>query len=504
VSGPRAVAIGLTAVVCLAVLIAVIYKRDSPPTPAPAQSHEPLSGAIKENPSDGQPYVWVPPGNFRMGCSPGDGGCAGYDEDPAHRVTITKGFWLGKTPVTQAAYRRVTGKSPSTFEGANLPVETIEWNEADSYCRAIGGRLPTEAEWEYAARAGTTTERYGNIDDIAWYRDNSEKTTHEVGKKQPNAFGLYDMLGNVWQWTADWYGVYLPQDAIDPQGPANGKHRSLRGGAFEGDDRGLRVSMRAVLGAPEHSDDTTGFRCVAESPAPSPPAPVPPPPFAPGPVRVETNARDGQTYVQISAGSFQMGCSPGDRMCSDDEKPAHTVTIGQSFWLGQTPVTQTAYQRVTGQNPSKFQGASLPVETVNWGEADAYCRAIGGRLPTEAEWEYAARAGTTAERYGNLDEIAWYRDNSDGKTHEVRQKQPNAAGLYDMLGNVSQWTADWYGPDIYTAATVSAPPGPATGSDRTMRGGAWWAYNHVVRASARSRAGPEFRSENTGFRCVGP
>jgi hypothetical protein len=183
-------------------------------------------------------------------------------------------LWLGKTPVTQAAYQRVTGQKPSNFDGANLPVEMIAWKEADAYCRAIGGRLPTEAEWEYAARAGTTAEYYGNIDDIAWYRANSGKTTHEVGQKQPNAFGLYDMIGNVWQWTADWYGIYHPEDAIDPQGPATGEHRSLRGGAFDGDDRDLRVSMRTVLGAPENPDETIGFRCVAESPAPPPEAVV--------------------------------------------------------------------------------------------------------------------------------------------------------------------------------------------------------------------------------------
>ena len=166
-------------------------------------------GTKKVNSKDGLTYVWIPPGKFQMGCSPGDAEC--FDnERPAHEVTITKGFWLGQTSVTQQAYRRVTGKNPANHKGANLPVEEVDWNEAQAYCKAIGGRLPTEAEWEYAARAGSTGVRYGNLDEIAWYDENSGNQSHEVGQKAPNAFGLYDMLGNTWQWVADWNGPYQP------------------------------------------------------------------------------------------------------------------------------------------------------------------------------------------------------------------------------------------------------------------------------------------------------
>ena len=110
---------------------------------------------------------------------------------------------MGQTPVTQEAYQRVIGSNPGNFTGARLPVGQVTWDQSKSYCEAVGMRLPTEAEWEYAARAGSPAARYGNLDEIAWYTGNSGSKTHEVGQKKPNDFGLYDMLGNVWQWTAD-------------------------------------------------------------------------------------------------------------------------------------------------------------------------------------------------------------------------------------------------------------------------------------------------------------
>jgi formylglycine-generating enzyme required for sulfatase activity len=112
-------------------------------------------------------------------------------------VTISRGFWIGQTPVTQEAWKRVMGNNPSSFKGSKLPVENISWDDAKRYGEAVGMRLLTEAEWEYAARAGSTASRYGPLDEIAWYDRNSEKKTHEVGGKQPNDWGLFDMLGNV-------------------------------------------------------------------------------------------------------------------------------------------------------------------------------------------------------------------------------------------------------------------------------------------------------------------
>ena len=180
----------------------------------------------------------------------------------------------------------------------------------------------------------------------------------------------------------------------------------------------------------------------------------------------KTNPKDGLTYVWIQPGTFTMGCSVGDKECWDSERPAHRVTISKGFWIGDSPVTQAAYKRVTGGDPSNFKGQDLPVEKVNWMEARDYCQNVG--LPTDAEWEYAARAGTTSARYGELKRIAWYEKNSDGNTHEVKQKKPNAWGLYDMLGNVRQWTGDWSG-GAYTPGSQQDPEGAQEGQLLSLR-----------------------------------
>jgi formylglycine-generating enzyme required for sulfatase activity len=200
-------------------------------------------GEPKINPQDGLTYVWIPPGTFQMGCSAGDDGCLD-DEKPAHEVTISKGFWLGQTEVTQEAFQKVVSKNPSRLKGAKLPVNFVAWGEARSYCVSVGMRLPTEAEWEYAARAGSPGSRYGEPDQIAWFARNAGNQTHDVAGKKANAWGLYDMLGNVWEWVFDWFAPYAEGAVTDPRGPATGQFHVRRGGAL-GSLAGLvRVSVR--------------------------------------------------------------------------------------------------------------------------------------------------------------------------------------------------------------------------------------------------------------------
>ena len=219
--------------------------------------------------------------------------------------------------------------------------------------------------------------------------------------------------------------------------------------------------------------------------------------------QVKPNPKDGLRYVYIEPGEFLMGCSPGDTECDDKNEKPHRVRLTRAFWIGQTEVTQAAYQKLIGKNPSNFQGADRPVEQVDWKEAAAYCRAVDMRLPTEAEWEFAARAGSATARYGPLDEVAWYTSNSKSSTQPVAAKKPNAWGLYDTLGNVWEWTADWYDPAYYGASPAENPTGPAKGDQRVLRGGGWVYIPAVVRVSVRLRLGPTYRILGIGFRCAG-
>ena len=208
----------------------------------------------------------VPGGTFMMGCSPGDAECFG-DESPAHQVTLTNAFYMGKTEVTQAQWLAKMGSNPSRFgEQPNNPVENVSWNMIAStggFNSVTGLRLPTEAEWEFACRAGTTTARYGAVNDIAWYDGTFSGTTHAVSTKHPNALGLYDILGNVWEWCQDWRGIYPNQSVTNPSGPTTGVKRLLRGGGWDVGSRQCRASQRdQTYGDPTQIGGAIGFRVV--------------------------------------------------------------------------------------------------------------------------------------------------------------------------------------------------------------------------------------------------
>jgi formylglycine-generating enzyme required for sulfatase activity len=230
--------------------------------------------------------VKIEPGNFRMG-SPASEAERDNDEGPEHQVTIRHGFWMGKYEVTQGQYQAVMGNNPSSFKGStNLPVENVSWVDAANFCgklteqeRAAGRvasnqvyRLPAEAEWEYACRAGSTS-RFGYGDDpgyiklgqYAWFGDNAGRQTHPVGGKSPNAWGLYDLHGNVYEWCLDRHGVYPGGSVDDPKGPDSGSFRVIRGGSWNNNARNCRSANRNN-NDPTNRNNNLGFR-VALAPA---------------------------------------------------------------------------------------------------------------------------------------------------------------------------------------------------------------------------------------------
>jgi formylglycine-generating enzyme required for sulfatase activity len=264
-----------------------------PPPPAPAKTTNvtppaPVtivrSDALRQNRTDRLDYVLIPPGSFKMGCVPGDDRCEEH-EKPQHRVEIKHAFWMGRSEVEVEAFRKFVDESnkkykmpaaPLGFDGwriTNFPITMVAWETAGAYCDWVGGRLPTEAEWEYAARGGVADEiiplNQENSREKANFAGKQGNDRYEVvapvGKFDPNRFGLFDLAGNVWEWVSDWYGerYYNESPAEDPKGPASGKDRVVRGGSFDSDPKQhLRISFRRSRGA--GAANNIGFRCVMD------------------------------------------------------------------------------------------------------------------------------------------------------------------------------------------------------------------------------------------------
>ena len=243
----------------------VLLEEQKDPQPNTPLALE-LSGGITMD------LIWIPPGEFTMGSTEGES-----DEYPVHTVRITKGFGMGKTEVTQAQWESVMGTKPSYFKGADLPVESVCWNDCQLFLERLNQQLtsrnlsiraclPTEAEWEYACRAGTITMYHtgpddSNLRETAWYWGVSVGKTHPVGQKSANHFGLYDMHGNVWEWCQDWHGRYTSDAALDPTGPSSGTNRVSRGGSFVNYSSSCRAARRSGYG-PTIMYNITGFRIV--------------------------------------------------------------------------------------------------------------------------------------------------------------------------------------------------------------------------------------------------
>jgi formylglycine-generating enzyme required for sulfatase activity len=501
-------------------LAKALAPRPLPRANKPKPLIPPLIRPSRTVPGLGLELIEIKPGTFLMG-SPASEADRQSDEGPQTQVTISKSFWMGKFQVTQGQYEAVTGTNPSSLRGnPNLPVERVSWEDAARFCakltqkeRQAGHltagqcyRLPTEAEWEYACRAGSTTRfsfgddpQYIELEEYGWYAGNSEKQTHPVGSKVPNAWGLYDLHGNVREWCLDWKGAYLGGSVADPQGPAEGSHRVSRGGS-RGDLGGCRAASRHKCGIPTARNHHTGFRLVMAS--------------------CQEEVAMPLELVELLPGTFLMGSPASEAGRNDDEGPRTRVRLTKEVLMAKHAVTQGQYAAVMGTNPSRFTGsANLPVERVSWHDAVAFCAKLtelerhagrlaadqSYRLPTEAEWEYACRARMTTDSISweasarkALGDYGWTSENSEKQTHPVGTKAPNAWGLYDMHGNVMEWCQDWKGP--YLGGCAADPQGPSKGSHRVLRGGSWSAGAQSCRPASRLRAFPAYRDSATGFR----
>jgi len=217
-------------------------------------------------------------------------------------------------------------------------------------------------------------------------------------------------------------------------------------------------------------------------------------------------------FVNIPKGEFQMGEAASDRHAFRDEIPIHRVTIPEDFQIGKYEVTQAQWMTVMGSNPSNFRNDGMPVHNVSWLDVHKFLDRLNDRrdgfqyrLPTEAEWEYVAKAGSQESHYGSMDGVAQYKDNSRGLMAHIGTKSPNAFGVFDMLGNVFEWCEDWYDPGYYRISPGVAPKGPVTGvlnNRKVRRGGSWNSTPRQVRASNRNSLPLKQGDNQTGFRIV--
>jgi formylglycine-generating enzyme required for sulfatase activity len=572
--------------------------------------------------ADNMEMIFCPPGTFTMGQ-------ASYEQ--TREVTLTHGFYLGKFEVSQKEWQDVmTGNkesisiNPSQFGGkSDHPVERISWLETQVFLKRLNEReqssgrlpegwkyaLPTEAEWEYACRAGTKTLYYFENDinssyanynwDAEWNTGSDLRKTSKVGQFKSNPWGFYDMYGNVAEWIQDWHDNYPNFSEINPVGPAISGAKGFRGGSWISNE--LRSSLRKY-NSPSHKWNSLGFRVAFK------------------PILIDTvkpeiqlkgynlftheagqawvepgveahDARDGNitdqivvtgivdmnrtgdytlTYTVTDAagnkdtktrkvtvvgshsvdlnatvamnmiwcppGTFTMGSPSKEAGRDTDREDEHNVSLTQGFYLGKYEVTQAQYEAVMTGNtetnssgdvisatPSNWHGnPNRPVEMVSWEDIQVFLTRLNAQqsgnlpegwsyvLPTESQWEYACRAGTTTA-YSWGDSIAstnanynwdgaWNTGSDFKQTCDVGQYSGNPWGFFDMHGNVWEWTADWLQVAYPSGNPVIDPKGPASGSFRIRRGGSWYYDSTGLRSAKRFGSLPGFLHNSLGFR----
>jgi formylglycine-generating enzyme required for sulfatase activity len=558
-------------------------------TPVPVPTAHPPFAAGENNTGwtpvlqskNGLSVVSVPDGCFMMGSANGEG-----DETPIHE-TCMDGYWIGQTEVTNAQYRACVDAGVCTppddrtwFDDpayAGYPVLYVTWDDAAAYAAWVNGSLPTEAQWEYAARGPEAwTYPWGNEFDGTrlnfcdtncgqdWHSSDYNDGFAQVspaGSLTSGAswVGALDMAGNVWEWVADWYENYPAESQTNPTGPASGDQRVVRGGSWAESAYTVRTTYRDY-NSPGSDSSVIGFRVVIPSdpalqvtPTPAfvlPTIAAPTPtatPTAPAYViqagtsnadwTPETQEFNRIAMAHVPGGCFMMGSSEsqieaafqqcesvrGKGQCNrtlfENQGPAHEVCLSE-YWISQTEISNAQYKAcvdagvcyLPGYPSSRYQSSTwgdpaiddYPA-TVTWEQAVIYTQWIGSSLPTEAQWEYAARGpeGLTYPWGNQYDGLRLnYCDrscNGNERDHNYEdgyrllapvssfENGVSWVGALNMLGNVSEWTADHYG--SYGVGRQLDPTGPTAGDARVVRGGAWdtnWVYIQTAARSARS------------------
>ena len=561
--------------------------------------------------SIGMKFVEIKPGSFLMGSPASQPGRDANETQ--HKVTLTKAFFMGTTHVARkhfAAFVEETGyrtdaekegfgramtataawsnavgaswRNPGFDQDDDHPVVQISWNDATAFSQWLSKkegrryRLPTEAQWEYAARAGTQTAYWwgDNPDNGVGCANLADRTaaqtvpprqqvspdgrifnwsdgytyTSPVGKFKPNAWGLYDMLGNAWEWCGDTYGPYPAGDSIDPTGPGNWQIKVLRGGSWWGDPR-KRCASRLDRAANWRAGDF-GFRLAMDADSVGPEATTAPTQAATADAasRKQITNSLGMNLVQINPGTYLRGDAPQQ----------HKVTLTKEYFIASTHVTvgqfsmfvkdtrfeteaeksgkahaadsQRFVDGLSWRSPGFRQTDDHPVVCVTWNDAVAFCDWLSRkesrryRLPTAAEWECAARAGTQSRFWwggnpddgngrANLADLTWKKQYpkahpdrfnwSDGYvyTSPVACFKPNGWGLYDMCGNAWQWCSD-HSPLSEDGDLVDPQGGDQNDPDRIMLGSGWWAGPIGIQLSTTHQVPPEAVWNDLGFRVV--
>ena len=565
--------------------------------------------------SIGMKMVLIPPGEFTMGRSEEQfdkvlqlAGKAGQDPArlavwemlmmPPHPVRITKPFYMGATEVTVGQFRQFckasgykteaerglhggrpykghrticTWRKPMVWiklkQKDDEPVLHLCWNDCVEFCKWLSKKegvaycLPTEAQWEYACRAGTATAwSFGNFEDfdrlaheytfVSDGRQGKHDRPSRVGIRKPNAFGLYDMHGNVWEYVADWWHrfTYKNSPVNDPTGPAvqsekGDMRRIIRAGSFDWGrwgaqsvyrmritqrstqhpHQGFRVAMRVkgVKGVLAAIDPDEQRRRKKRDPGVNSPKVVAALKAGatekkyPNDLAIDLGKGVKMEFVLIRPGTFLMGSRKGPA----DERPVHRVVISKPFYMARHEVTQSQWEAVMGKHKwltdltkgdNEMTGPAKAMNVLSWNDCQRLIRRLKGlngespghafALPTEAQWEYACRAGSTSEFHFGDDEsqlgrYAWFQGNMNwpgqpgfrGKAfyHDVGRKTPNKWGLYDMHGGVWEWCADGYDRDYYLNAPLVDPKGPQSARFRVLRGGSWFRYAKYARSAYR-------------------